>query len=158
MARSGEDFRAHLAAESDQTGVSLCNSIHSLDHDWRNYFVPAIRKEGLQFVRHFDPTDTTLRRSTWYGYMRGLHPWHEPFVPRVLKTIVSSGRLALGRKWESYRLERKYAKIRPGSEDQYFAPLSFNASDVHVQFAILIVLLAMATLVFGVECVAHFSY
>ena len=46
---------------------------HALDSDWKNYFVPVMRREGLKYARHLDMNDKTLLRTYWYGYTRGLH-------------------------------------------------------------------------------------
>lgn len=116
-----------------------------------------MREEDLKFARRFDRMDQTIKSSYWYSFTRGLHPRHQKLVPRAFKTIVSSGRLALWRKWEASRLERKYGLLEvavDASED--FVPLSFKKSDVHIQFIMLGILLVSSVVAFALECFVHY--
>ena len=134
--------------------TAFATPAYALDSDWKTYFLPAVRQKGCKFARHLSRDDTTLQSTFWHGYTKALHSWQQKIVPRAFKTIVSSGRLVLWRKWEALRRERNYtlAERQDGSSsDEYYMPLSFNKSDVQIQFTILCVLLASATLAFMLE-------
>ena len=130
---------------------------HAWDKHWRTYFLRATRQDdSLKFSRHLDLTDGTRRTTYWYGYTRGLREWRSCQGRSKLLCIVSAGSLALWRKWEAHRLERKYAAADDEGKEEYFVPLSESQSSLLIIILLFVCLFACLIVCFSDMCYSCF--
>ena len=127
--------------------------LQCFEPDWQ-YFRQAMRKYRLKFARHYDPTDKSLERTVRYSFTGGLHKWHEKFVPRRLKSLVTSGVFQVWTQWDQLRMQ---VVCRGSSSEtaETYVPLSIGGSDLHVVFKTFTLLLLVSGVVFLLELIVR---
>ena len=146
-----EKIREVIRNKLGRPRTVFVSPLHCFESDWQ-YFRQAMRKYGVKFARHHEPTDRTLERTVRYGFTTGLHSWHEKLVPRRLRTLVTSGIFQVWTKWEQLRM--KTSSYESSSETEVlYLPLSMESSDLHLVFKSFTLLLFASGTVFLYELI-----